>query len=142
MRFYGLSERFGRYLEPAQGQKLHDTGVAFCERYLALARHAMKLLAIAAHVVFAYLRHKRNEMRLRPKLHVPWSFMRFTGSFPQMVLHLCMDARDKLKNFRFFHNFREEDGMQWLKCSLERVRFLPLGEAFRFVHIHMLVLAM
>lgn len=46
--------------------------------------------------------------------------MRFPHA-PQMVLHLCMDARDKLKNFRFTHNFREEDGMQWLKCPLDPV---------------------
>lgn len=46
MRLYGLSERFGRYLEPAQGKQLHDTGIAFCKRYVALVSRAVKHLVL------------------------------------------------------------------------------------------------
>lgn len=49
MRLYGLSERFGRYLKPVEGKQLHDTGIAFCERYLALVAHAIKLLVAGVH---------------------------------------------------------------------------------------------
>ena len=77
-------------------------------------------------------RHRRNELRLRSKLHAPWRSMplfQFRHASPEMVLHMCKDAKDKLKNYRYTHNFREEDGMQWLKGSLDRLSGLgpPLG---------------
>lgn len=80
-RWFDLTERSGRYLEPTVAEEIYESGVKFLSTYLRLATDAVL--------------DKKTRWKVIPKHHV--------------FRHILEDTRCSLMNSRFYHCFRDED---------------------------------